>query len=74
MVPEPRQIIGERQYRRALIIGESIRLIDALASDLVLDACDRRETFIPAPFEFAGPTSRLSGSTASYCRRARIAS
>jgi hypothetical protein len=57
VVPQPRQIIGERQQGRALIIGESSRLIVAVASDLVLDPRDHHETFIPATFKLAGHQS-----------------
>jgi hypothetical protein len=64
---------SKRQLHHALVIGEGGRLIGALTADLLFKPRDPRETFISPTFKLAA-TSRSSGSTASYCRRARVAS
>jgi hypothetical protein len=54
VIPQPRQIIRERQQRGALIIAEGGRLLLADAPDIVFEPRDRRETFVPPTLEFAG--------------------
>ena len=54
VIPQPRQIVSERQQRGALIITEGGRLLLADAPDLVFEPRHRRETFIPPTLEFAG--------------------
>jgi hypothetical protein len=62
---ESRQRIADISRRRA-------RLGRVMSGDLAFNLCHARECLIPAHLQFAA-TSRLAGSVASYCRKARSA-
>ena len=75
MVPDRRQVVRKGQQRRTLVVAKSARLLVAQSLQLFLEPRHRRQTLIPSAFKLAcDEAGRLSGSTASYCRRACVTS
>ena len=61
-----------RERGKRCRIGDRRGLDSIMGGDFAFDLRHARECFVPARFQFAA-TSRLAGSAASYCRKARSA-